>query len=301
MMKLLVGLLVVAACGAPQNGDPRGRARAEVERVVRGQVDAYARAETDRFGASLAADVVFVAHHARELYVGREDIITQTRVNDTLAQQFKLVASARWERLDSGVSADGDVAWAAGRFVFDTVVAGDRMPLEMRASEVLVRSDEGWAAVAAHYSYPVAHEDAVDGAAGGRWTQPAPVPDIVDDDADDLANRIAKDLRSPDALSAAIGEDTIYVGPGEDDYLVGASAAARIEQRYVGFAREGKNRVALAPGGSVGWTITNVDVSAAYRDAVVTMPMRALLVYERRGDVWTLVQVHFSQGLKQPG
>jgi uncharacterized protein (TIGR02246 family) len=288
MRSALTLLLVLAGC-VPQARTPADAAKD----VVRARFDALARFDADRFVASMTDDAILVWTAPTDVELGRGEIVEDLR-GLTEGGRARFVGTAHARDLRAGVSGDGRTAWVSAQLDVRVSDGATEATLDFRVTEVLVLDEDGrWRVRTSFWSHPVAPEDAVE----GDWDAMVPIPDIVDAGGDELANEIAAELHDPRRLASVVAHDAVVIGPGPDELVVGVDAAVWAERLPFTFSREGKNRVVLAPGAQVGWTVTNVD--AIHRDGGrdVTIPMRALLVYERRGGAWWLVQAHLSYGV----
>lgn len=305
MRTLLAPLLALAtlSCAARRSSTPAET----VAGVMRVRYAAAAALELRRYAATLGPDAFLVGPTAQDVVIGHDDAVADWERAIREVWAWPQLAGARSTRLRVNLAADGRSAWISDLVEFEALVGGDRMPLTLRVTEVLALDGDRWIVLASLWSFAVPEDEALEAAADRRWPELVPIPDIVDDGADALANQISRELRDPESLADAIPDTPRFVFIGTaDEYVVGGTAARELLRRKAAqlgleLSREGKNRVALVPGGRIAWTITNLDARATHTGEAVDVPLRALLVYERQGHGgWRLMHAHLAHGIADP-
>lgn len=158
-------------------------------------------------------------------------------------------------------------------------------------------ADGKWLVEAVHWGRPVADVTAVRMAILGTLPRAAAIPNRHDGSpALDTAVRAAFASRSAFADARSERDDAFNFGSGPGERVVGGAAIKRLFGRLrAELALSGGAARVSETGKTVGWAAVNVvwtQKSSAATD--VSQTFRVLAVMVREGDVWKIVQTHFS-------
>ena len=86
----------------------------------------------------------------------------------------------------------------------------------------------------------------------------------------------------------------LYGSESAERYVTGAKAKAQLTKWQLGFAVRDGVQAGLSANKQVAWVAANVDARSLKRPKDKPLPYRVLFVYEKAGDAWKLVLLHFS-------
>jgi ketosteroid isomerase-like protein len=278
--------------------DPRVAARATVTQLVHAQDDALRAGDYAKMVSAFSDDAVVLGPRAEQLAIGRDAAVKLLEGDAKLAADLKDTITWTPGAVSIGVAADARAAWVLE--TIDQKIDGpDARATVLRMTELVAEDDKSaWHVVAAAWSV-------------GAQPGPLPadeLPDLgtaVPGDAEKIASTFKDGIREdprawlmgmaeePEAQLIGPFTDEIARAGGDVQHLVELSVFANAKGYPIGGARAG-----LAPSGSVGFVLQNVDARLEAKQAQKNPDrhMRALAVYEKRGDVWKPVQVHLSAG-----
>jgi hypothetical protein len=194
------------------------------------------------------------------------------------------------------LAADGQSAVVsfAVHFELKCDVSGEYFDRDERASEIAVKTKNGWRIAGGAWSDPVANADADAAAAKGKLPALAAVAD-ADGDASVRAAVDALVAKGVDDAAAA-RKELIAIGSGPRELTTtGAALAKPWKAAWVGHTTiDGKVRAQVAPGGGAAWAIANVTSTRTKGKATTKIPFRVLLAFVKAGDAWSLVHAHFA-------
>jgi uncharacterized protein (TIGR02246 family) len=250
--------------------DPQA-SRAAVEALVKEQVDALARGDSDALMAHADPDgwMMGIVHSRRTPEFLQE---LHKAIDPMVKRGVKMVVTST--ALEIGISPDGRAAWVADELDFAVSMGERTMNMRQRLTEVLAQKDGKWWLLAQHMS-----------AAEKSASEPEPIPDAIGPGADVIVKRLDEGLADPATLLRAISTQShgLFDPEGRLD------VQAMLGQKLPPVSRVGGVRAGIAPGGQVGWAACNIRVGG--EDHV---PLRMLIVFLNEGNVWRVVQLHIS-------
>jgi hypothetical protein len=157
--------------------------------------------------------------------------------------------------------------------------------------------DGQWRILAAHYSVPIAQEEAVARANEGTLVPPIELTTDVRAGAEPLAQAFAAAVSDPQARVAQLAgrPDAVVIGSGADERWTGPQA--RTGSLGAQATPAGGVRAGLAPSGTAGWVAGNARYAVIADGRELALPLRLLLLYIRDGGAWRLVSDHHSIAL----
>lgn len=197
-------------------------------------------------------------------------------------------------------SSDGKAAWFAAD-VKGVPAEGDCAPEPcapnkdpaLHVTGLVEKAAKGWKWVAWHIAPPLTAKD--QGALAKQNTLPDPIPRTTRS-ADDAVNVVEAALADPKAFAALVSDR-------KDVVMYGSSSA----ERYVGGAKVKKQLAAWnlklavrdgvqagVVGGTVAWVAMNLDATSLKKPTAKSEPYRLLVVLEKSGTAWKIVQLNFS-------
>jgi hypothetical protein len=104
-----------------------------------------------------------------------------------------------------------------------------------------------------------------------------------------------------DLSTATISQDAYVFGPFPEEHATGEMEARALFGEWA--ARWGT--LYLRPDGiraefvseEAGWVAANVEVMRNYQCQQITLPLRALFVYQKEQDTWAIAHAHLSVGI----
>lgn len=174
-------------------------------------------------------------------------------------------------------------------------VSGELFYLKARASEVAVKTADGWRIAGGEWSFDQDNKRINDKAKAGTLSALDPVADTDEGDAGVRAAFAALLATGVDATAAA-RKDLIAIGsgPGERS-TTGAAFARPWKAAWVGHVEPiGKLRVELAPSGTTGWVTADVSLTKTKGGATYKIPFRMFAVFDKTAGGWSLIHVHFA-------
>jgi len=133
----------------------------------------------------------------------------------------------------------------------------------------------------------------------GRLPDPTPVGEVVGEGAQRLVEAFKQDIA--DLSRAAIHRDAQVFGP-----LPGEDAEGEVAVRaWLATLASRWGTLRLRPDGvragilskQAGWVGANLEVAVPYDGQQVTLPLRALVMYHKEQDHWTIAHAHISVGI----
>jgi ketosteroid isomerase-like protein len=273
---------------------------AEIEHTVRQHLAAFAHGDFDAWGAQLAPDVFFTAADPEEVFSNRQDAVAEMHKDFDPAFDEDLKLDIRPLSFRTGVSKDGSAAWCATPLEYTVHFRGETTSFLIRHSDVLTKSDRGWTIVATKYSLVLPEAKILQALAGGQLPAPRRVGDAVGPGAEGLIQQFTEQLT--DLSKARISPAAHAFGPlpGED-----AEGESAVSQLFATWASRW-DVLQLRPEGicaqllsnaELGWVGANLDADMQQTDRQVAIPMRALIVYQKQQEIWSIVHAHVSVGI----
>lgn len=197
-------------------------------------------------------------------------------------------------------TADPKVAWYAAE-VAATPGCEIEKPCTKKPSRFLTgtvlleQSASGWRAVAWHIAEPLTGKQQRETLAAGKTL--GDVPARVDPGAEPVAKRFTETIGDPKAFAASISTraDVLLFGSSANErWLGGAAVSAQLAKWKLGFSGQGGLQAGITTGGKVAWVGANVNALPIGKPKAKATPYRMTAIYERTGDAWRVVQLHFS-------
>lgn len=191
--------------------------------------------------------------------------------------------------------ADGAVAVVSFEAWFKVKydVSGDLPQLTARASELAVKTADGWRIAGGAWSWAQPNAK-VNAAAQRGELKLAAIPAGAEDAAARAAfdALIANGVDAPAAKRAGL----LAIGSGPKELTTTGGALAKAwKAGWLGkLAVDGPIRAALAPGGAVAWVTANVRLTKTKGKATYAIPFRLFTVFEKTAGAWSLVHAHFA-------
>lgn len=209
--------------------------------------------------------------------------------------------SHRLEGLHPGMARDGNTFW----FQVQSVdrIAGKAGPIDVRyrASEIAVRTKDGFRIAGGMWSVGVPNADANRAASAGKLPALAPVA-AGQGDAAVIAAFQALFAKGLDPAAAARKELFAMGSAPDEDTRTGRELARAWKGAWVGRAEiEGAVRATLAPSGTTAWVVANVKLTKTKGTASYPIPFRVLVVFDKVGGKWSVVHAHFATPLPPAG
>jgi ketosteroid isomerase-like protein len=312
MTRRILMLVVIAGCGAAEKPAPVGPSlevdtkavEASIRTDVAAQYEALADFDVDAWATHLAPDAIVVGSGPEEVWVGREAAGAALHAHLDPAREAGASATTTSGGVHVGVAPDGLAAWTADEMTLTVNSNGQQLDVPFRITEVLGQRDGAWQVIAAEMSVGVPPALALERAESGDWPELAAMPAGIGGGAGDVYSKAARDLGRLDDLIASFSErdDALVFTATPDEPAIGPAAikAQVFDPLKAGAAtirKIGEPRVALAPGGHVGWVLANVEVTTTSAGKPLGQPLRAMLVYVLESGSWELVQLHLSNGV----
>jgi hypothetical protein len=194
------------------------------------------------------------------------------------------------------LAADGQTAIVsfAVHFELKCDVSGEYFDRDERASELVVKTKDGWRVAGGLWSDTEDNKRVNTTAQAGKM----PALDPVADADGDAAVRAAVDALLAKGLddAAAARKELIALGSGPKEVTTtGAAIAKPWKAAWVGKAAiDGKVSAHVAPSGTTAWAIANLKLTKTKGTASYTIPFRVLFVFDKAGDAWSLMHVVFA-------
>jgi hypothetical protein len=203
------------------------------------------------------------------------------------------------KNLVTATSADGKAAWFAAD-VKGVPEDGDCAPgpcapnrdPALHVTGLVEKSGKDWKWVAWHVAPPLTAKDQV--ALAKQKTLPDAIPRATKG-ADEIAKLVEGALADPKAFAALVSDrkDVVLYGSAGPERYVGAKAKKQLAAWNLKLAvRDGVQ--AGMVGTNVAWFAANVDATSLKKANAPADPYRVLLVLEKTGTAWKIVQLHFS-------
>jgi SnoaL-like domain len=174
-------------------------------------------------------------------------------------------------------------------------VSGEYFDTFVRASEVAVKTAEGWRIAGGEWSS--AQANAQVNAAAGKGKLPA-LDAVGDSDPADADLRAAFTSLVGQGLDAAAAarKDLVAIGSGPGEVTTsGAPLAKAWKAAWAGHMTVlGHPRAQVAPSGTTAWVTANVKLTKQKGATSYAIPFRLFLVFDKAGGAWSLMHAHFA-------
>ncbi len=198
-------------------------------------------------------------------------------------------ALADFHDVDVAMSGDGTSAWASATAILHGPDDGDEALV--RASDVLVRTKDGWRLAAMAWTVPVPDAEAERDARAGKRK----VATLNGDTGSDASLRDAFAKLTTDGVDAvaAARKDLVVIGSAPGERTVGGkSFAAGWNQAWKGKLAIASSVAHVLPSTTTGWVAATGEL-ASPRGAKIPVTIFAVFDKGRDGQ-WSLVHVHFA-------
>ena len=199
-----------------------------------------------------------------------------------------------------GRATDGTAAWVS--FLANVKVddLDGKATLELRASELLVRTADGWKVAAAAWSRALPARALAKAAAAGTLAALEPplgegvrdsvgAPDVIA-----ALDAVLDHGLDPAALTRA---SLTAIGPTTGELAKGGAAVGAFVTRTLGARRDGPAWAVTNPAGTAGCATANVQLPRG----AATVPARVFLVVEKAaGGAWSVVHLHVAAAPPAP-
>lgn len=197
-------------------------------------------------------------------------------------------------------TADPKVAWYAADVAATpgcdiTKPCAKKPSLFLTGTVLLEQSSGRWYPVAWHVAKPLTGKQQADELAAGKTL--SDVPNRIDPGAEPVAKRFAETIGDPKAFAATISTraDTLMFGSSANErWLGGAAVSAQLAKWKLGLTVQGGTQAGITGGGKVAWVGANVMAAPIGKPKAKPTPYRVTAIYERNGEDWRVVQLHFS-------
>jgi ketosteroid isomerase-like protein len=199
------------------------------------------------------------------------------------------------------IAKDGKTAWVS----FGLHVKVDRSEngradfpeYDYRATEILVSTSGGWKLAGGTWSQAQPNAKINKEAAAGKPRTLAELPASHGDKT--LLDAFSSLLRSRLGPSATARTDLVVIGSGPGERTVGGAKLAKAwDAAWQGhLAALGSPAVHVAPSGTTGWVIANVELTKKVGAKSYVIPFRVCFVFDKDdAATWTLAHAHFAVG-----
>lgn len=270
----------------------------EVEDMVHKHLTAFARGDFDAWGDSFAPNVFFTAADPEEVFLEREAAVAE--MHDDFDPAFDEGLQIQVEPLSfhAGVSYDDNAAWSAAPLEYGINFQGETSSFVLRHTSVLTKTRHGWKIRAIQYSLALPEDKVLQALTAGNLPAPHPIGYAIGAGAQDLVGSFKSQLADFSMSAISQGAHAFDPFPGED--AEGETAVRALFSSWT--SKWGGLR--LRPDGvraefiseTMGWVAANVEATLSYAGQQVTLPFRALVVYQK-ADEWAIVHAHLSVGI----
>ena len=271
----------------------------EVEDIVREHLAAFARGDFDVWGDRFAPHVFFTAADPEEVFLDREKAVAEMHKDFDFAFDEGLQIEIEPESFHIGHTSDGRAAWAAAPLCYHIRFQGETSSFVLRHTSLLSKTALGWRIVATHYSLVLPERALLQARLAGRLPEPTPVGAAVGQGARILVEKFTRDIE--DFSQAVFQRDAQVFGPLPGEHAEGEIAIhalfASLASRWGALRLRGDGVRAGILSIDSGWIAANVDVAVPYDGQEVTLPLRALVIYHKSQDQWTIPHTHLSVGI----
>jgi hypothetical protein len=121
-----------------------------------------------------------------------------------------------------------------------------------------------------------------------------PMTAKIDDAAKDAVKLFESTIADPKAFAATMSarKDALLLGTEANERFVGAEARATLIKWGLAFKTVGGIRAGTTKSKTIAWVIADVDATS--KTAKQTTPYRVSVIYEKTGNDWKIVQLHFT-------
>ena len=271
----------------------------EVEQVVREHLAAFGRGDFDMWGESLAPNVFFTAADPEGVFWDRETAVAEMHKDFDPAFDEDLQIEVEPQSFHVGYTSDGKAAWSASPLSYAIRFQGETGSFVLRHSSLLSRSVHGWFILVSHYSLVLPEATLLQARIRGRLPDPSPVGAAVGQGAYGLVEEFKSQIG--DLSRAAIHPNAQVFGPLPGEHAEGEMAVralfATLTARWGGLRLRPDGIRANIVSKQSGWVMANVEVAVPYAGEQVSLPLRALMVYHKKQDQWTIAHAHLSVGI----
>jgi hypothetical protein len=204
------------------------------------------------------------------------------------------------KNLVAATSADGKVAW------FAADVKGVADPDEcapepckpnrdppLHVTGLVEKAGKDWKWVAWHTAPPLTAKDQA------ALAKQKTLPDVIPRDlrkADEVVKLVEDTLANPTAMAALVSDRkdvVMYGSSGKERYVGGAKVKKQITAWNLALKVRDGIQAGLV-GSNVAWIAMNLDAKSLKKLNAPADPYRLLVVLEKTGTAWKIVQLHFS-------
>ena len=274
-------------------------ARATADSLTRARLAAFERGEFGVWSTMLRSDALLIAADPAGVHVGPGAAAAEMMKD--LAPEFArgLVLEITPERVTTGATRRGRMAWAAAALDYRSRLGRDSLRVPFRHSAVYLQQEGEWRVMLEHDARVMTWDELRDGARGGRFPAPAALAAPQGRGAQSLADRFKRWL--PHLTRGRPDRDALAIGPGGE--MAAGDSAVRA---MLGDWERRLGPPQLAAGGITAWAPRNRDVGWVAANLVVsppewggvTLPLRFTGLYRESGeDSWKLALAHLSVGV----
>jgi hypothetical protein len=322
--QIVCAALLLAACGAQNNGATTARVRPEQRtdtllgkldlardleatvlenymQLTLGNFEAYAD------GIARDRDIVLIGISARDLVVGKEPAGARRDRRPYSDLGVKLLA----KNLDVHLSEDASVGWVHDDVSYRVAYSEREASIPLRFTGVFVRDVDRWVMVVEHMSYAIPVEEVIVLARAGKLAQPRRVcggkhcGDKKAEHVRDVVRALHSGGPHPDRVTTDARSLLLWPDPDEEYAVAETSNAPRLAELFGPDARVevALARVSVGRSRKVAWAVANLTVRTNDEDALV-IRLRGTYVLElvriRTNEFrWKIVQAHVSVPIEE--
>ncbi|MGH7732041.1 MAG: nuclear transport factor 2 family protein [Candidatus Eiseniibacteriota bacterium] len=299
VVPILVGAYVLSSRPRPEPV-AQTAARHAADSLTRARLEAFERLEFPAFAAALRPDGLVIAADPEEALVGGPAVVAEMEKDFGPAAARGLTLDIRPERVLTGATRRGRMAWAAADLDYGVRLGTDTLHVPLHHSAAYLLQEGEWRVMLEHDARVMTWEELREGARAGRLPAPARLGSPDGRRQESLAKRFRRWL--PQLARMRPDREALAIGPSPGELAAGDSAVKSLLddwERRLGSVR-------LAPDGlrawaprkrGVGWVAANLEASPPTWGGA-TLPLRFTGVYRETGeDSWRLVLAHLSVGV----
>jgi ketosteroid isomerase-like protein len=187
------------------------------------------------------------------------------------------------------IAHDGTSAWASTTVSLRG--AGDSDAVALRASDVLVRTKDGWRLAAMAWTVPIPDAQADRDARAGKRKVAQLAGPPGDDDAS-LRDAFAKLTTDGVDAAAAARKDLVVIGTAPDERTLGGAVFANgWNAAWKGKLEIASSVARVLPSGTTGWVAATLELAKSG----FKVPVTIFAVFDKTADGhWSLVHIHFA-------
>ena len=271
----------------------------DIEGAVREHLAAFARGDFDAWGESFAPNVFFTAADPEEVFLERETVVAEMHRDFDFAFDEGLQVDLEPQSFRLGISPDQKLAWSAAPLRYTVRFQGEANSFVLRHTAVLLKIDRRWFITATQYSLTLPEARILEVLTGRYLPTPNVIVNKIPPNAQSLVNEFTDNLA--DLSIAAITRDAYAFGPFPEEYAEGETDVralfAKWTARWCAPPLGPDEVMAEFVSAESGWVGANVEVNMLYMGEQVTLPLRALFVYQKEQDHWAIDHAHLSVGI----